>query len=102
MSIIQANLELEQGILRCWNMVDDVNEILDLMENGSLNNEQGIALLRAHSAIYSHRFDSTFRTYETVCKGLHTLRHQVENQSFLQPAKSGKKGKSKVAKPVDN
>ena len=101
--LTSANFQLEQDIIRCWNMVDDVREILDDLENERMSQKDAVEALRAYVTVYQHRFERTFRGYETVCQGLHGLRAQVRDFESAQTAtpKTGKMGKSKEQKPVD-
>lgn len=102
--LTQANFQLEQDIIRCWNMVDDVREILDDLESDRMSQTSAVEALRAYVTVYQNRFERTFRGYETVCHGLHGLRAQVKDFESVQTAgpKSGKMGRSKKQKPVDN
>ena len=102
--LTDTNFELEQDIMKCWNVVDDIRDVVNDFENGHLGQADAIQALRAFADVYSNRFDRTFRRYEQVCRGLHELRHAVKSFEFAQNAgpKSGKMGKSKKHKPVDN
>jgi len=102
--LTEANFDLEQDILKCWNMVDDVKDILADIRHGAMGAEDAVQVLEAYAAVYQNRFDRTFRRYETVCRGLHELRRAVKGFELAQIAspKSGKMSKSKSAKPVDN
>lgn len=101
--LVNANFQLEQDILRCWNMVDDVKEILEDLESERMSQKDAVEALRAYATVYQNRFERTFRGYETVCRGLHDLRAQVKNFEGAQTTrpKQGKMGKSKKHKPVD-
>jgi hypothetical protein len=102
--LTDANFALEQDILKCWNIVDDVKDILADLRHGALSAEDATQALEAYAAVYQNRFDRTWRRYETVCQGLHELRHSVKGFELAQTAspKSGKMSKSKKQKPVDN
>ncbi len=102
--LTDANFDLEQNILRCWNVVDDIRDIVNDLESGQMTQTDAIIGLRAFADVYQLRFDRTFRGYEQVCQGLHELRHAVKSFELAQTAspKSGKMSKSKKAKPVDN
>ena len=102
--LTDTNFELEQDILKCWNVVDDIKEILNDLQEGALSANHAVQALEAYAAVYQNRFDRTFRRYEKVCQGLHELRHAVQGFELAQTAspKSGKMGKSKKQKPVDN
>ena len=102
--LIDANFDLEQNILKCWNIVDDIRDTLNDLESGHMTQADAVSGLRAFADVYQLRFDRTFRGYEQVCQGLHELRHAVKDFESAQNAgpKSGKMGKSKKHKPVDN
>jgi hypothetical protein len=102
--LTDANFELEQDILKCWNVVDDIKEILNDLQEGALSANHAVQALEAYAAVYQNRFDRTFRRYEKVCQGLHELRHAVKDFELAQTtsSKSGKTSKSKKQKPVDN
>lgn len=102
-TLVNANFDLEQGIIRCWSMVDDVREIIEDLDAGHIEQSDAREALLALATGYQNRFDRTFRIYETVCYGLHGLRAQVKDFELAQNAgpKSGKMGKSKKQKPVD-
>jgi hypothetical protein len=103
--LVDDNFDLEQQILKCWGMVDDVKEIVDQFNQGKLNNEDTVQTLLACVAVYQFRFDRTFQKYEEVCRGLHSLRHQIQNlegkiedRAEKSSKKSGKKSAQNVAK----
>jgi hypothetical protein len=79
--LVDDNFELEQQILKCWGMVDDVKEIVDQFNQGKLTNEDTVQTLLACVAVYQFRFDRTFQKYEEVWKvRLKTeLRNPVRN-----------------------
>jgi hypothetical protein len=101
--LIDANFELEQNILKCWNVIVDIRDIVNDLESGDMTQQDAISGLRAFADVYQMRFDRTFRGYEQVCQSLHELRHAVKSFEFAQDAdpKNGKTGKSKKQKPVD-
>jgi hypothetical protein len=106
-ALSDANFDLEQHILRCWNITTDLEEILEDWQSGIMSEEESMQAIDAYVKVYNNRFDRTFRNYETVCHGLHSLRAIVldklsqESVVFTQQ-KSGKKSSKKVAKTVDN
>ncbi len=102
--LTDANFDLEQNILKCWNIVDDIRDIVNDLESGHMTQQDAISGLRAFVDVYQLRFDRTFRGYEQVCQGLHELRRAVKDFELAQNAgpKSGKMGKSKKAKEVDH
>jgi hypothetical protein len=95
--LVDNNFDLEQQILKCWNMVDDVKEIIDQFNGGTLTKEDTVRTLLACVEVYQYRFDRTFQKYEEVCQGLHSLRHRIQNlegkiedQAEKSSKKSGK------------
>jgi uncharacterized protein YifE (UPF0438 family) len=102
-TLTDTNFDLEQGILKCWNIVDDLKEILEDLDNGHMTQDEVIATLRGHTIVYQNRFDRTWTKYETVCRGLHQLRHTLQNvnSAEMPDKKSGKKSGKNVQKMVD-
>jgi len=102
-TLTDTNFDLEQGILKCWNIVDDLKEILQDLDNGDMTQDEAIATLRGHTIVYQNRFDRTWTKYETVCRGLHQLRHAQLNVNSAEKSdkKSGKKSGKNVQKVVD-
>lgn len=101
-----ANFDLEQHILRCWNITTDLEEILEDWQSGVMSEEEAMQAMDAYIKIYNNRFDRTFRNYETVCRGLHSLRtivlDKLSQESVVSTQqKSGEKSSKKVAKKVD-
>jgi hypothetical protein len=100
--------DLEQEILRCWNITTDLGEILDDVEGGHIEIHEAVEALRAYQRVYERRFDRCFRSFEKHTREVWQLRNQVQDaQSNLdQPPKPlasmGKKGKSKQQKEVDH
>jgi hypothetical protein len=101
--LVDVNFELEQDILKCWNVVDDIRELLEDLEAGHFSQAEAVQVLQSFANVYHNRFDRTFRRYEKVCQGLHELRHARTDFELarITGSKSGKKSKSKKAKPVD-
>jgi hypothetical protein len=67
--LTDANFELEQDIMKCWNVVDDIRDVVNDFENGHLGQADAVQALRAFADVYANRFDRTFRRYEQVCQG---------------------------------
>jgi len=105
-----TNFELEQDIMKCWHVVDDIRDIAADLQSGHIDQVSAIKALQAFADVYNNRFDRTFRKYETVCGGLHKLRRTVKDFGLAQIAdpksefwnpKFGKKGKPKKPKSID-
>lgn len=104
--LIEDNFDLEQHILRCWNITTDLREILDDWQTGRMSEENTMQALDAYIKVYENRFDRTFRNYETVCQGLHGLRAIVEGLNapesvVFSQQNSGEKKPKKGSKKVD-
>jgi hypothetical protein len=105
---VSAQFDLEQDILRCWNVTDDIGEVLDDLESGVIEIHEAAEVLRAYQRVYQRRFDRCFRSFEQHTREVWQLRNQAQDaQSNLdQPRKPsasmGKKGKSKGQKEVDH
>ena len=105
---MSAQFDLEQDILRCWNVTDDIGEVLDDLESGVIEIHEAAEVLRAYQRVYQRRFDRCFRSFEQHTREVWQLRNQVQDaQSNLdQPRKfsasMGKKGRSKQQKEVDH
>jgi hypothetical protein len=98
-----AMFDLEQGILRCWNITDDIGEILDDLESGHMEMHEAAEALRAYQKVYQRRFERCFAQFEAYIAEVRDLR--VRLQELDQPrnpdASMGKKAKSKGKKEVD-
>jgi len=61
--------DLEQNILSCWNVVDDINILYkNVCENDSLTKDDIANVLLGMRLIYNMRFDETFRNFEECIK----------------------------------
>ena len=70
MTAIDKMYELEQHIMECWQLVDDVNLLCKEVMDNDLHNDQdklANALLGLHT-IYQIKFEHTFKTYEETLK----------------------------------
>ena len=105
---MSAQFDLEQDILRCWNVTDDLSEILDDLESGHMEIHEAVEALRAYQTVYQRRFDRCFRSFEQHTREVWQLRNQAQDaqsnldQSRKPPASMGKKGRSKQQKEVDH
>jgi hypothetical protein len=98
-----AMFDLEQGILRCWNITDDIGEILDDLESGHMEMHEAAEALRTYQKVYQRRFERCFSQFETYNAEVRDLRVRLQD---LDPAKNpdanmGKMAKSKGKKAVD-
>ena len=75
---MSAQFDLEQDILRCWNIVEDLGEIIDDIESGVVEIHEAVAALRAYQKVYQRRFDRCFRSFEQHTREVWQLRNSVK------------------------
>ena len=100
---MSAIFDLEQAILRCWNVTDDIGEILDDLESGHMEIHEAAEALRAYQKVYQRRFERCFAQFETFTGEVRDLRMKLKELEMDQdPApKREKRAKSKGQKEVD-
>ena len=97
------NFDLEEDILKCWSLTDDLGETLDDMENNRIDMEKAIAVLRAFQAVYEHKFDRCFRTFKAVSQQNRDLMARLRDLEYSSNMQQilAKSGDSKQQKKVD-
>ena len=100
---MSAIFDLEQGILRCWNITDDIGEILDDLESGHMEVHEAAEALRAYQKVYQRRFERCFAQFETCTGEVRDLRVRLKDLEMDQEPepKRQKRVKSKEQKEVD-
>ena len=88
--------DLEQDILKCWNITTDLDEILDDLESGRMEIHEAVQALRAYQQVYENRFEQFNREVWEIRQ---TQKDLEEPQTA--PKNQGKMGKSKQQKEVD-
>lgn len=58
--------DLEQGILACWNMVDDVKILGEGVMDRGMSEDELANFLIGLQAIYTLKFEKLFQTFETL------------------------------------
>ena len=98
-----ALFDLEQGILRCWNITDDIGEILDDLESGHMEMHEAAEALRAYQKVYQRRFERCFAQVEAYTAEVRDLRVRLQELDHAKKAekKTEKRAKSKQQKEVD-
>lgn len=98
--------DLEQDILKCWNITTDIGEILDDLESGHMEFHDAVQALRAYQQVYENRFERTFRRFEQFNREVWEMRQARQSQDLEEPVNPpktrGKMGKSKQQKEVDH
>lgn len=74
---MSALFDLEQGILRCWNITDDIGEILDDLESGCIGKPEAVEALGAYQKVYQRRFERCFGQLELCCAEVRHLRLRI-------------------------
>ena len=111
---MSAIFDLEQGILRCWNSVEDLDDVIEMIKTDYTNQAVVISALETVKNMANLRFDRTWATYEQVCRGLHAMKKQRdaleqtmladqfdEDMEYVAKKPHAKMAKSKKAKAVD-
>jgi len=100
---MSAIFDLEQGILRCWNVTDDIGEILDDLESGHMEVHDAAEALRAYQKVYQRRFERCFAQFETFTSEVRDLRMKLKDLEVDRDPtpKREKRTKSKGQKEVD-
>ncbi len=72
--------DLEQGIMGCWHITDDLNVLLEeLVENQNFTQDQASNFVLGLSTIYEAKFEKLFRTFEDFLKHYYVMRKEREN-----------------------
>jgi hypothetical protein len=100
---MSVSFDLEQGILRCWNITDDIGEILDDLESGHMEMHEAAEALRAYQKVYQRRFERCWAQFETYTAEVRDLRARLQglDESKISEKKTEKRAKSKQQKEVD-
>lgn len=100
---MSAQFDLEQHILKCWNITDDITDIATDLAEGHMTTAEAVQALQAYAQVYQRRFDRCFGQFEDFCSEVRDLR--LSNAELAQSpgpgASMGKKAKSKQHKKVD-
>lgn len=68
--------EIEQQILNCWNVVDDIKMISEEITHQEMSTEQIKSTLRGLSELYQIKFDRLFRDYEQSLRRPHAFKSE--------------------------
>lgn len=60
--------ELEQQILQCWNVVDDIDRLYRFVLDRDMSKDDIANVLVGIKMIYSMKFEETFETFENAVK----------------------------------
>ncbi len=62
----KSRFDLEQEIMNCWHIVDDLQVLLDKWD--STNEDEKLNIIIGLSSLYQLKFDTMFRTFETCIR----------------------------------
>lgn len=82
-SPVDKIFDLEQSILRCWGVVDDLNLLYEqaLEREKPFTPDEWANLLLGMKELYHLKFDECFRDFEVVCRRYHMYKkHIAETQ----------------------
>lgn len=75
--------DLEQMILACWTLVDELDTVASAVEDG--NQDEIMNMLVGLKAIYSRKFENLFLAYEAVMKSQPRRSDQVKQAKSVEP-----------------
>ena len=97
------SFDLEQDIIRCWSVTNDIGETLDDLENALIDVDTAIEALRAYQKIYDLRFERCWRNFEHMSQQNRELRKRVQDLELAGAQKKLVKSTgSKQQKKVDH
>lgn len=96
---MSAQFDLEQYILKCWNITDDITDIATDLAEGHMDSAEAVQALQAYAQVYQRRFDRCFGQFEDFCGEVRDLRLSAAGlaQSPDPGASMGKKEKIQTA-----
>ena len=63
-----TRFDLEQQILDCWRIVDDLDVLFEGICEGTMADDEAANLLLGLKELYSRKFNRTFNTFEACIK----------------------------------
>ena len=70
--------DLEQGIMSCWHVTDDLDTLLEEIIEGDLTKDQISNVVLGMSQLYNIKFEKLFRTFEGFLKSYYNLRNDLK------------------------
>lgn len=71
--------DVEQGIMNCWHITDDLNVLLEeLVENDAFTKDQASNFVLGLTTIYESKFDKLFRTFEDFVKNFYAIKNELQ------------------------
>lgn len=76
MTDTDKQFQLEQAILRCWDVCEDLGDLIALIEKEGCSAEQIATMLATFRTLYQFRFDHAFGLFEDLSQQHYQLRSQ--------------------------
>lgn len=73
--------DLEQQIMQCWGIVDELDFVMDAVEEG--DNDKTLNILIGLKELYARKFDKMFNTFE-VCISANVFEQQNSLNSAIE------------------
>ena len=70
--------DLEQGIMKCWNVVDDLDLIYSRTMEKPLDQDEMANILLGMKSLYQLKFEKCFAEFESFCSDYHKFRKTHE------------------------
>ena len=73
---MSKQFDLEQDILKCWNVVDDIELLFDNIMNETLTKDQITNALLGMKEVYQMKFKKCFETFEEYLAEVHAEKNK--------------------------
>jgi hypothetical protein len=70
--------DLEQGIMKCWNVVDDLDLIYSRTMEKPLDQDEMANILLGMKELYQMKFEECFNHFEGITKEYFCMRKQLQ------------------------
>ncbi|MEY3610059.1 MAG: hypothetical protein RLZZ264_580 [Bacillota bacterium] len=70
--------DLEQGIMKCWNVVDDLDLIYSRTMEKPLDQDEMANILLGMKELYQMKFEECFNHFEDITKEYFCMRKQLQ------------------------
>jgi hypothetical protein len=72
--------DLEQGILNCWNICEDMKVIAEnILEAKTVDRDKVANMLLGMAELYQLKFEKTFSDFEGTIRYFHDEKEQIKN-----------------------
>lgn len=78
--------DLEQNILDCWKLVDDLDYVAKAAESGDMDTM--LNLIIGLKTLYSYKFETCFENFENVLKEMASMKAETQPDPAPKPKPS--------------